>query len=523
MGPCLVRDTVEDRQWFVGTFLLGMVGLVFTLGHLKLAENQAADRKERAAAKRDAYDQRARHMAVRVHESAADAFVFSEHAHRDAVRTNYLSAKALSEDAMTCMKDAHDLALREDAVGEALPRISDYLHPALKLETLVLWRAVTLYYAASAALHTVDEEFSAMVDSKPSARKRRTFARDTIQFAQRCLAQAEARASHVDKSVRDKWEPHLQERIALRRADANSFWKAVCDDPKGSAGAYDEEEPRRFAASSSGTVHLHARFHSNHAMALFGSGDHENAVKKLTTARELLARSETATRRIDKSTDPLSDSDKQSRSARTFEVAFKQYCRCKGDDRMRILSRKRLSVPCMLLFVASFVESTDLVPLVDDVLGAVESFLGSNEATIDDTAWLERRGLVRVLVALFMALEACPTDDVDAANSLADDVIGRAAKLAMMREELDCVSRAGDFGAFACSVVQGRPPHNSWLSKPEAWRPVQFSELSRAKRMEKEAESIRRARPDRRTEGAKLTASHLERIRAALARTDALP
>ena len=495
---------------------------------MRLAAEQAGDRKERERAAAEVKDDRARHAAVRVHRSAADAFVFAKHAHRDGMATDHLSARSRAMEALRHMEDAYDMAMRETSIrDEPHPTISTHLHPHLKVEALVMWHAVMLYYAASTALHTLDEDTSALMDEEATPTARRRYARDTIEFARSCLAQAEVRARHAEVSVLGMWEKDLLDRIALRQADANSFFAAICDNPDQAAAAYDTHSADMAKA---GIEHLRARFDSNHAMALFGVGDDRRAVAKLRSAHaKLLGAAKAAPRDEDGilAARWLEDdaeggaSVKSGRkrtlthSAKTFQTAFRAFCESRTHDRQRILRRKNLSVPCMLLLVASFVESEDLVPIVDEVLDAAEAFLRDDpKLAFDDTAWLGRRGLTLLLTALFMAVEASRTDDDDASEELARDLVHSASSLATVRGSPGSPSTAGDVGAFAQLVAKGRPSPSSW--RRTAAPSVEFSMLSRARRMKAEADRIRERPPSRRTDGGVIDAPRRERIAALL-------
>ncbi|KAA0158672.1 hypothetical protein FNF27_08351 [Cafeteria roenbergensis] len=231
------------------------------------------------------------------------------------------------------------------------------------------------------------------------------------------------------------WEKDLLDRIALRQADANSFFAAICDNPDQAAAAYDTHSADMAKA---GIEHLRARFDSNHAMALFGVGDDRRAVAKLRSAHAKLlgaakARSARRGRHLGGAVaggrcgrrgqrEERAQAYPDAQRAKTFQTAFRAFCESRTHDRQRILRRKNLSVPCMLLLVASFVESEDLVPIVDEVLDAAEAFLRDDpKLAFDDTAWLGRRGLTLLLTALFMAVEASRTDDDDASEELARD------------------------------------------------------------------------------------------------------
>ncbi|KAA0169519.1 hypothetical protein FNF27_06944 [Cafeteria roenbergensis] len=404
--------------------------------------------------------------------------------------TDHLSARSRAMEALRHMEDAYDTAIRETSIrDEPHPAISTHLHPHLKVEALAMWHAVMLYYAASTALHTLDEDTSALMDEEATPTARWRYARDTIEFARSCLAQAEVRARHAEVSVLGMWEKDLLDRIALRQADANSFFAAICDNPDQAAAAYDTHSADMAKA---GIEHLRARFDSNHAMALFGVGDDRRAVAKLRSAHaKLLGAAKAAPRDEDGIL-----------AARWLE-----------DDAEGGASN--LSVPCMLLLVASFVESEDLVPIVDEVLDAAEAFLRDDpKLAFDDTAWLGRRGLTLLLTALFMAVEASRTDDDDASEELARDLVHSASSLATVRGSPGSPSTAGDVGAFAQLVAKGRPSPSSW--RRTAAPSVEFSMLSRARRMKAEADRIRERPPSRRTDGGVIDAPRRERIAALL-------
>ncbi|KAA0161420.1 hypothetical protein FNF28_05053 [Cafeteria roenbergensis] len=441
---------------------------------MRLAAEQAGDRKERERAAAEVKDDRARHAAVRVHRSAADAFVFAKHAHRDGMATDHLSARSRAMEALRHMEDAYDMAMRETSIrDEPHPTISTHLHPHLKVEALVMWHAVMLYYAASTALHTLDEDTSALMDEEATPTARRRYARDTIEFARSCLAQAEVRARHAEVSVLGMWEKDLLDRIALRQADANSFFAAICDNPDQAAAAYDTHSADMAKA---GIEHLRARFDSNHAMALFGVGDDRRAVAKLRSAHaKLLGAAKAAPR-----------------------------------DEDGILAARWLEDDA-----EGGASSEDLVPIVDEVLDAAEAFLRDDpKLAFDDTAWLGRRGLTLLLTALFMAVEASRTDDDDASEELARDLVHSASSLATVRGSPGSPSTAGDVGAFAQLVAKGRPSPSSW--RRTAAPSVEFSMLSRARRMKAEADRIRERPPSRRTDGGVIDAPRRERIAALL-------
>ncbi|KAA0161428.1 hypothetical protein FNF28_05061 [Cafeteria roenbergensis] len=119
----------------------------------------------------------------------------------------------------------------------------------------------------------------------------------------------------------------------------------------------------------------------------------------------------------------------------------------------------------MLLLVASFVESEDLVPIVDEVLDAAEAFLRDDpKLAFDDTAWLGRRGLTLLLTALFMAVEASRTDDDDASEELARDLVHSASSLATVRGSPGSPSTAGDVGAAADAFVFAKHAHRDGMA-----------------------------------------------------------
>jgi hypothetical protein len=547
------RIPTEDPKWFVGTVVLSIIGLYLASSQAESAASQAksaegmqllateqaadrkereraaaADRKERERAAAETKDEHARHAAVRVHYNATDAFVFAKRAHHDGVVSDHISARAYATEALDYIKRAYDTAVREASTrDEPRPAISTHLHKHLQMEALVMWHAVMLYYAASTALHTLDEDHSVLMDTDASPTARRRFARDTIRFARTCLAQAEARARHSDPSVLGMWEEGLLERIALRQADADSFFAAICDNPDQAAAAYEKHSAD---AAKAGIEHLRARFDSNHAMALFGIRDDGGAVGKLRSARDkLLKAAETTSSDMESALVQrwLQDDAKESasvtsgrkigptHSATTFQTAFREFCECRTHDRQRILRRKKLSVPCTLLLVSSFVEAEDLVPMVDEVLDAAEAFVRNDpKLAFDDSAWFARRGLVRLLTALFMALEASQTDDRAAAEAQAHDLIHSASRLATVRGSPESPSTAGDVGAFAQLVAKGRPLPTSWWPVPPP--SVEFSLLSRARRLKVEADRIRKQPPSRQTHGGVIDAARRARIDALL-------
>ena len=178
-----------------------------------------------------------------------------------------------------------------------------------------------------------------------------------------------------------------------------------------------------------------------------------------------------------------------------------------------VLRRKKLTVPSMLLFVASLAPASDvdLARLADDVVSEADAFLGDD--TLRDDAWLKARGMIRVLDALFVALKTCPTDSAADADKLAAEVIGVAAKLATVRAGPHETTRGGDFGAFARVVAPGHVVTKSLMGfsaqKPQE---IVFSELARARRMEKEALRLAAGEVRRRSEGNVLDADLRERI-----------
>jgi hypothetical protein len=261
-------------------------------------------------------------------------------------------------------------------------------------------------------------------------------------------------------------------------------------------------------------------------MALFGVGDYRRAVSKLKSAHRTLQHTAgEAPNAIDAIVSPrisidVASESELTRSARTFEQAFDVFCASRMDDRERIIQRKCLSVPCMLLFVSAFVKSEDLVPIVDTVLEAVDRFVDDGGGvTPDDTPWLSRRGLVGVLVALFVGVEASRTDDTVASQALACDLIHAAARLATSQARPGRVSTAGDMGAFARLVAKGRPHPPPWCRADDV-SAVDFSLLSRARQMQVEAEKLRATPLSRRTGGGVLDAGRRARIADLLKRVN---
>lgn len=517
--------------------MLGICGLYFTfsLAKLSVQQNNILDRQMRreeaeAKAREEERATKMRHIAASVHKSAADAFGFAQQAHFEAVRTNYRAAAELSQISMERVADARNRSLLEPATDDKKPPLSAFLHEALSYEALVMWQASILYYAASTVLHVLDEEVITLLGEPPEPKERREQVLKGVRDATRWLGDALILTSHIDDVDLQRWAPDLRRRIMLRQADARSFEHAVFGDVKAATQVYEAEEAKFLIGNgATGAEHLVARLLSNHAMALFGLGTaagDAKAVKRLKRADVLIMSTKrravdgrssagaemaerTATAEDDTSATPVVTA-----SMMTFDKALQSYERCTAEDRRRILLRKRVSVPTMLLFVASLSGSEDLVGLLDTVVGRTRAFMRSDKPGMpNDEAWLKCRGMVRVLVSVFAALEHCPTDDESATNQLADEVIRVAAELATIREWPDKAARGGDFGAFACVVAQNRPAPWSLFGSAER-RPVAFSELARAKRMEREAIALYPKRPTpRRTGGTRLDAGRREAVR----------
>jgi hypothetical protein len=308
-----------------------------------------------------------------------------------------------------------------------------------------------------------------------------------------------------------------------------------------------EEEERRLqprGSAAPGSEVADARLLSNHAMALFGLGascDEKerdlskdlDAIEKLREARKRLQGAKLGADRLKLPSTPMvpvqGDNpeagaqlhDPKTSSEATFRGAINRLLEAKRMDRARILRRKRLSVPSMLLFVASFTPlSEDLVQLAAEVICEAEACL--DDEVIDDSAWLRARGLVRVLDALFVALEYCPTDDEEATRQLSTAVIQAAAKLATIREKPDVAARGGDFGAFAYIVAKARASPSGFLGYQAAPRAVPFSQLARAKRMEREARTLAQVPQSRRCDGQVLDSSLRARIQKLVERVESL-
>ncbi|KAA0146295.1 hypothetical protein FNF31_07818 [Cafeteria roenbergensis] len=508
----------------------------------EVQEKQAEVQKMVAKWRRDDLDAKAqvraekmRHTAAQVHECAADAFAFAEQAHFEAVRSNYRSARPLSFESMERMRDAHAAALREQQSDGKHPPLSTLLDAPLRNERLAMWRAVTLYYAASTVLHSLDEEAVAIDGGVRSAAERRLRFEDDVNTARSWLVQARARAAHVDAKVLGTWEPDLAHRIDLRLADASSYWHAVLGDKVAATQVY-EDMGRKLedASRAPGPEPRKARLLSNHAMALFDletpEGD-AGAVRKLDKALAWLAPSETAgpTGSIDHAlsvsaghpdaASEIGTDVPETSSRQRFRAAMTSLIDAKREDWKRILERQRLTVPSMLLFVGALTDSDmDLVKHASDVVACAEAFLDSGR----DRPWLRARGMVRVLGALFVALEHCPVNkgDEGAAEALASRVIEQAAKLATIREEPDVAARGGDFGAFAFAVAQSRMPAGSWFGRRRP-RDVPFSEFPRARRMKVEAERLAK-KPSRRADGAVLDTGLRLRIEKLLEQVEKL-
>ena len=545
------HDKLSADGWAVlGVTIVGIAAASF-LGlkqaevqkkQAEVQEKQAEVQKMVAKWQRDDLDAKAqtraekmRHTAAQVHECAADAFTFAKQAHFEAVRTNYRSARPLSFESMERMRDAHAAALREQQSDGKHPPLSTLLDAPLRNERLVMWRAVTLYYAASTVLHSLDEEAVAIDGGVRSAAERRLRFEDAVNTARSWLVQARARAAHVDAKVLGTWEPDLAHRIDLRLADASSYWHAVLGDKVAATQVY-EDMGRKLedASRAPGPEPRKARLLSNHAMALFGLATPEGdagAVRKLDKALAWLAHSETAgpTGSIDHAlsvsaghpdaASEIGTDDLETSSRQTFRAAMTSLIDAKREDRKRILERKRLTVPSMLLFVGALTDSEmDLVKHASDVVACAEAFLDSGR----DRPWLRARGMVRVLDALFVALEHCPVNkgDKGAAEALASRVIEQAAKLATIREEPDVAARGGDFGAFAFAVAQSRMPAGSLFGRQRP-RDVPFSELPRARRMKVEAEKLAK-KPSRRADGTVLDTGLRFRIEKLLEQVEKL-
>ncbi|KAA0163709.1 hypothetical protein FNF28_04100 [Cafeteria roenbergensis] len=424
------HDKLSADGWGVlGVTIVGIVAASF-LGlrqaevqkkQAEVQEKQAEVQEMVAKWQRDDFDAKAqtraekmRHTAAQVHECAADAFTFAKQAHFEAVRSNYRSARPLSLESMERMRDAHAAALREQQSDGKHPPLSTLLDAPLRNERLVMWRAVTLYYAASTVLHSLDEEAVAIDGGVRSAAERRLRFEDAVNTARSWLVQARARAAHIDAKVLGTWEPDLAHRIDLRLADASSYWHAVLGDKVAATQVY-EDMGRKLedASRAPGPEPRKARLLSNHAMALFGLATPE------------------------------------------------------GDAG----ARKRLTVPSMLLFVGALTDSEmDLVKHASDVVACAEAFLDSGR----DRPWLRARGMVRVLDALFVALEHCPS----------------------------------------------RMPAGSLFGRQRP-RDVPFSELPRARRMKVEAEKLAK-KPSRRADGTVLDTGLRFRIEKLLEQVEKL-
>ncbi|KAA0147279.1 hypothetical protein FNF29_07448 [Cafeteria roenbergensis] len=358
-----------------------------------------------------------------------------------------------------------------------------------------MWRAVTLYYAASTVLHSLDEEAVAIDGGVRSAAERRLRFEDDVNTARSWLVQARARAVHVDAKVLGTWEPDLAHRIDLRLADASSYWHAVLGDKvaatQGDAGAVRKLDKALAWLAPSETAGPTGSI--DHALSV--SAGHPDAASEIGT-------------------DDLETSSRQ-----RFRAAMTSLIDAKREDWKRILERQRLTVPSMLLFVGALTDSDmDLVKHASDVVACAEAFLDSGR----DRPWLRARGMVRVLDALFVALEHCPVNkgDEGAAEALASRVIEQAAKLATIREQPDVAARGGDFGAFAFAVAQSRMPACSWFGRRRP-RDVPFSEFPRARRMKVEAERLAK-KPSRRADGTVLDTGLRLRIEKLLEQVEKL-
>jgi len=493
----------------------------------QVVKRKRADGEER----RDVGANKMRRLAARVHENASDALAFARKSHLEAVASNYRSARPLSIRSMQATQTAFDHSLREHDGDGHRPELSEFLEDRLAGQGLVALQAVTLYYAASTVLHSLDEEMPALVGNVRSRRERRRFFQADVDQALAWLIEAQARADRIDEKALHAFEPGMRHRIHLRLADATSYWHAVIGDAAQATQVYEDEERRlEKAGELVGAGAATVRLLSNHAMTLFGHGGDTtdaDAIARLSAAREKLRdvpASATAVLPMSSvmaasaavtpdagSSDVASATGLPSRSA--FCHAANELRRAKVNDRARILRRKKLTVPSMLLFVASLAPASDvdMARLADEVVNEADAFL--RDDTLDDNAWLKARGMIRVLDALFVALKTCPTDSAADADKLAAEVIGVAAKLATVRAWSHETTRGGDFGAFARVVALGHVVTKSIMGfsaqKPQE---IVFSELARARRMEKEALRLAAGEVRRRSEGNVLDADLRERI-----------
>jgi len=491
--------------------------------------------------RRDVRANRMRRLAAQVHENASEALAFAKRSHAEAVAGNYRSARPLAIRSMQATRTAFDHSLREHDSDGHRPELSEFLEDRLAGRGLAALQAVTLYYAASTALRTLDDETPTLAGNVRSGRVRRRFFQADVEQAWAWLIEAQAQAERVDEKTLQAFEPNMRHRIRLRLVDATSHLHAVIGDAAQATRVYEDEERRlEKAGGLVGTEAATVRLLSNHAMALFGRGGDttdEDAIATLCAAREKLRgapASATAVRSTSSvmaasaavifdagSSDTEPVPELPSRSA--FRHAANELRRAKVNDRVRIFRCKKLTVPSMLLFVASLVPASDvdLVRLADEVVSEADAFL--RDDTLDDNAWLKARGMIRVLDALFVALKTCPTDSAAAADKLAAGVIGVSAKLATVRAGPHETTRGGDFGAFA-RVVAPEPVFTTCPMGFTATKPpeIVFSELARARRMEKEARTFAAGDVPRRTCGNVLDADVRERIANIVMQADAL-
>jgi hypothetical protein len=363
----------------------------------------------------------------------------------------------------------------------------------------------------------VDEGVDAFMDESPTEHKRRAWARKFIDDARKSLYTAT-----ICLSLLPSGHASLSQRIKLRQADAESFESALELDPHDAATPYKHRKLLKLQDPITVVEHearFVARAANNHAMALFGAGNTEEAGKtdeamkwmsfamNVLFAQHVVAFTARDIRgKVDKKAEPDEPpKDLPKRLVRVWkqvEDASLSLQDIRADDRERLACRKMLSTSCAWLFLESQRPSDGLRSKLLRVVNGdramivmkadAESKPGDAAEPLgqlrrylvgEDQVWLHRRGYVRLLVAIHAALEVVPTDSLPKTQELASSVIDTAAELGTRQRRFSdgVESISGDWGTYAYWLSSKKP--NVVNPKTQTSGPW-FGELGQARRLQ---------------------------------------
>lgn len=486
--------------------------------------------------------------AARLLDVGTHALALARDAHEHGVRSDYLTCIAPTKRAAELLDKASRLSRFTTRNGGGC--VAGVVLPQeFKDFNLEMERAQLHYFHASTCLHSLDEDYAPMIKHTQALNPRLAFAQKQVLDARKSLEDARNIVTRLAvPSDKESDVERLVARIELRKADAESFYHSLIDDPPRAAEPYELAKPVKPEYST-----LNARFKSNQAMAYFGLGQYSKALAASDEALAGLPKG-TATTSVNppkhsglrgaakQAGSQLTKSGGQSiatRLAQTFDeetdacaMAYTALLEARKNDMERLRRRKLVAVKASRLFFGAMTPVADrktydgsnlhLRELLLTVVDEVESWPAATDGTSpsedddapddgsqpqnsvadafswwkDDKGWIRRRGIVRILAAMHVALDRVATTKPGEADELADLAISIASQIAQVKTASGFFSsRSGDFGAFACRTASYRA-HWSWAShKNYDARRVPFSPLARSRRLKRIAQEFKDARP----------------------------